>query len=88
MAAPRVMVIPPSTYPRGTKITSPPELTAVMSAPAGSAMRALSPRDRQTLDKARKRLICEIAEVTGETKGATAEQVDSALKHENRQPRT
>jgi RNA polymerase-interacting CarD/CdnL/TRCF family regulator len=53
-----------------------------------SAMRALSPRDRQTLDKARKRLICEIAEVTGDTKGVAAEQVDSALKHENRQPRT
>lgn len=53
-----------------------------------SAMRALSPRDRQTLDKARKRLICEIAEVTGETKGATAEQVDSALKRHNEAPRT
>jgi CarD family transcriptional regulator len=52
-----------------------------------SAMRALSPRDRQTLDKARKRLICEISEVTGETKGVTEEQVDSALERENRQPR-
>lgn len=48
--------------------------------------RALSPRDRQTLDRARRILICEISEVTGETKGAAEEQVDQALnvrkKHE------
>jgi RNA polymerase-interacting CarD/CdnL/TRCF family regulator len=41
--------------------------------------RALSPRDRQTLDKARKFLICEISEVLGETRFATEEQVDKAL---------
>jgi RNA polymerase-interacting CarD/CdnL/TRCF family regulator len=41
--------------------------------------RALSPRDRQTLDRARRILICEISEVTGETKGAAEEQVDQAL---------
>jgi CarD family transcriptional regulator, regulator of rRNA transcription len=48
--------------------------------------RLLSPRDRQTLDRARRILICEIAEVTGETKGAAEEEVDRALnvrkKHE------
>jgi CarD family transcriptional regulator len=48
--------------------------------------RVLSPRDRQTLDRARRILICEISEVTGETKGAAEEQVDLALnvrkKHE------
>jgi CarD family transcriptional regulator len=52
-----------------------------------SVKRTLSPRDRQTLDKARKRLICEIAEVTGDTKGVAGEQVDSALKKHNEAPR-
>ena len=42
--------------------------------------RALSPRDRETLDKARKFLICEISEVMGESKDVTEEQVDNALK--------
>jgi CarD family transcriptional regulator, regulator of rRNA transcription len=41
--------------------------------------RVLSPRDRQTLDRARRILICEISEVTGATKGAAEEQVDDAL---------
>ena len=41
--------------------------------------RALSPRDRQTLDKAKKILICEIAEVTGKTRSVVEEQVDGAL---------
>lgn len=41
--------------------------------------RVLSPRDRQTLDRARRILICEISEVTGETIDATEEQVDNAL---------
>ena len=41
--------------------------------------RILSPRDRQTLDRARRILICEISEVTGATKGAAEEQVDDAL---------
>lgn len=43
-------------------------------------MKALTPRDRQTLDRARKILICEISEVMGETKSAAEEQVDKALK--------
>ena len=42
--------------------------------------KALSPQDRQTLDRARKLLICEISEVMGETKSAAEEQVDKALK--------
>jgi CarD family transcriptional regulator len=42
--------------------------------------KVLSLRDRQTLDKARKFLICEISEVMGEGKGAAEEQVDNALK--------
>ena len=41
--------------------------------------RLLSPRDRQTLDRARRILICEISEVTGETKDATEEEIDRAL---------
>jgi len=42
--------------------------------------KALSPRDRQMLDKAKKNLICEISEVMGETKSAVEEQVNHALK--------
>jgi CarD family transcriptional regulator len=42
--------------------------------------KALSPRDRRTLDRARQLLICEISEVMGETKRAAEEQVDDALK--------
>lgn len=45
-----------------------------------SDTKALTPRDRQTLDRARKILICEISEVMGETKSAAAEQLDNALK--------
>jgi len=41
--------------------------------------RTLSPRDREMLDRARRILICEISEVTGQTKSATEEQVDQAL---------
>jgi CarD family transcriptional regulator len=41
--------------------------------------RLLSPRDRQMLDRARRILICEISEVTGETKDAAEEEVDRAL---------
>ena len=49
--------------------------------------KALSPRDRRMLDKARKNLICEISEVVGETKGAVEEQVDDALKITRRRMR-
>ena len=47
--------------------------------------KALSPRERQTLDRARKLLICEIAEVTGETKNAAEEKLDKALQTRRRQ---
>ncbi len=45
-----------------------------------SATKALTPHDRQILERARKILVCEISEVTGATKSAAAEQVDEALK--------
>lgn len=42
-------------------------------------IKPLSPRDRDVLDKARKNLICEISEVTGETRSAAEQQVNDAL---------
>lgn len=45
-----------------------------------SETRALAPHDRQTLERAKKLLVCEIAEVLGETKSAAEEQVDKALQ--------
>ena len=42
--------------------------------------KALAPHDRQTLERAKKLLVCEIAEVLGATKSAAAEQVDKALE--------
>ncbi len=42
-------------------------------------IKALSLRDRQTLDKAKKFLVCEISEVMGETKSTAKEHVDKAL---------
>jgi RNA polymerase-interacting CarD/CdnL/TRCF family regulator len=42
--------------------------------------KALSLRESWTLAKARKLLVCEIAEVMGETKSAAEEQVDQALR--------
>lgn len=41
--------------------------------------KVLTLRDRQTLDKARKFLVCEIAEVMGETRSVVEEYVDRAL---------
>ena len=45
-----------------------------------SEKKALSYRESQTLEKARKLLIGEISEVMGETKRAAEEQIDEALK--------
>jgi CarD family transcriptional regulator len=60
---------------------SPFDLAEIVeSLTALNETRTLSPRDRQTLDRARKLLVCEIAEVTGETKLAAEEQLDKALK--------
>jgi hypothetical protein len=41
---------------------------------------ALLLRESRTLARARKRLVCEISEVMGETKIAAEEQVDQALR--------
>lgn len=45
-----------------------------------SETKTLSPSEKRTLERARKLLVCEISEVTGETKSAVEEQVDKALK--------
>jgi RNA polymerase-interacting CarD/CdnL/TRCF family regulator len=45
-----------------------------------SQRKVLSFRESQTLERARKLLICEISEVMEETKSAAEEQVDKALK--------
>ena len=45
-----------------------------------SEKRALSFRESQTLEKARKLLIGEVSEVMGETKSAAEEQIDEALR--------
>jgi CarD family transcriptional regulator len=42
--------------------------------------KALLPRDRQTLDKARKFLICEISEVMEESRDRAEGQIDKALE--------
>lgn len=49
-----------------------------------SAAKALLPRDRQTLEKARKFLICEISEVMGESRDAAEGEIDKALEGKNR----
>jgi len=48
-----------------------------------SKTKALSPRESMALARARKFLVCEISEVTGETKSAAEEQVDEALRARN-----
>ncbi len=45
-----------------------------------SETKPLMLRDKQTLERARKLLVCEISEVMGETLRAAEEQVDKALK--------
>ena len=47
--------------------------------------RALTLGESGTLGRARKQLICEIAEVTGETKMAVEEQIDHALRSPKRE---
>jgi hypothetical protein len=42
--------------------------------------KTLSPRESRTLVRARNFLVCEIAEVIGETQRAAEEQVDQALR--------
>lgn len=43
-------------------------------------VKGLSPAETRTLEKARRLLVCEIAEVMGETRRAAEQQLDSALK--------
>jgi RNA polymerase-interacting CarD/CdnL/TRCF family regulator len=45
-----------------------------------NAQKPLSPRDRQVLDKAKKHLVCEIAEVMGESRSAAGARVELALQ--------
>lgn len=52
----------------------------IESLTALNATKTLSLRDRQTLDRAKRRLICEISEVMEETKSAVEEQVNKALE--------
>ena len=47
--------------------------------------KALSPREQETLYRARKLLICEISEVMGETRSAAEEYMDQALKARRKQ---
>ena len=44
-----------------------------------SETKSLSTRDKWTLERARRLLVCEISEVMGEAKSAAEEQVDKAL---------
>jgi CarD family transcriptional regulator, regulator of rRNA transcription len=45
-----------------------------------NSTKVLTPHDRQTLERAKKLLVCEIAEVLGETKVAVEERVEKALQ--------
>ena len=42
--------------------------------------KTLAPHERQTLERAKKLLVCEIAEVLGETRSAVEEQIERALQ--------
>lgn len=55
--------------------------TLVKSLSEADKIKKLAPRDREVLDKARKQLICEIAEVTGTAKSAVAEQINAIGGH-------
>ena len=49
-----------------------------------SATKALTPRDQQVLERAKRILVCEISAVLGSPVSAAAEQVDEALKMRKR----
>ncbi|MGH7888055.1 MAG: hypothetical protein ACREPG_09330, partial [Candidatus Binatia bacterium] len=42
--------------------------------------RALASHDRETLERAKKLLVCEIAEVLGDSRSVVAERIDRALQ--------
>lgn len=52
----------------------------VRSLTALNDLKTLLPRDRQMLQQAKKHLVCEIAEVLGESRGAAADRVEKALQ--------
>jgi CarD family transcriptional regulator, regulator of rRNA transcription len=65
---------------------SPFDLAAVVeSLTEINETKALSPRERQTLDRAKKLLICEISEVMGETRSAAEKYIEQALKAQRKQ---
>jgi len=51
-----------------------------------SEAKPLPSRDRQTLERAKKLLMCEISEVTGETRTATEEKLDRVLNTKKSNP--
>ena len=51
-----------------------------------NALKPLSPRDRDVLDKARKYLICEISEVMGKSRIAAEQLMNDALEATERKP--
>jgi len=65
---------------------SPFDLAAiVVSLTELNDTKALSPREQETLYRARKLLICEISEVMGETRSAAEAYIDQALKARRKQ---
>jgi RNA polymerase-interacting CarD/CdnL/TRCF family regulator len=65
---------------------SPFDLAAVVeSLTELNDTKALSPREQETLYRARKLLVCEISEVMGETRSAAEEYLDQALKARRKQ---